>query len=328
MTLRLHKTGIEFPDGSWQYSAQSSPVFKNLLINGDMSVNQRNFSEQNVNVYSLDRWYVWGNLSGTSQGTTNGTKYFLRQSRASETWSGITQTVETKNMIHAIGHRLTLSFKLRVGSAFDGSIGINVRDRTDAEGQVITGTSTSLMGSGGYEINASNTSSEWQTYTMICDVPVSANAKAVGMTLQHTSSVLDVNNYYDITDVQLEISDGNDATDFEHLPYDVQLQRCERYYQPLYVNYGTIALCHNGTQACFTMPLRTAMRTTPSFIADTYDLSWAKWDGADKPTTSLSALINDNTTISFNVNGSEYSNGESIFYVSLSKKIGAVSSEL
>jgi hypothetical protein len=35
------------------------------------------------------------------------------------------------------------------------------------------------------------------------------------------------NNFY-ITGIQFEI--GDQATDFEHLPFDVQLQRCQRYY--------------------------------------------------------------------------------------------------
>ena len=40
-----------------------------------------------------------------------------------------------------------------------------------------------------------------------------------------------------ITGVQLEIGDA--ATDFEHVPYDVQLQRCSRYYHPL--SYGLLS---------------------------------------------------------------------------------------
>ena len=38
------------------------------------------------------------------------------------------------------------------------------------------------------------------------------------------------NNFY-LTGVQLEV--GDQATDFEHLPHDVQLQRCMRYYQKI-----------------------------------------------------------------------------------------------
>ena len=40
-----------------------------------------------------------------------------------------------------------------------------------------------------------------------------------------------------LTGVQLEIGDG--ASDFEHVPYDVQLQKCSRYYHPL--SYGLLS---------------------------------------------------------------------------------------
>ena len=44
------------------------------------------------------------------------------------------------------------------------------------------------------------------------------------------------NNFF-LTGVQLEV--GDQATDFEHLPHDVQLQRCSRYYHPL--SYGLLS---------------------------------------------------------------------------------------
>ena len=44
------------------------------------------------------------------------------------------------------------------------------------------------------------------------------------------------NNFY-ITGIQLEV--GDSASDFEHLPHDVQLQRCSRYYHPL--SYGLLS---------------------------------------------------------------------------------------
>ena len=44
-------------------------------------------------------------------------------------------------------------------------------------------------------------------------------------------------NDFFLTGVQLEIGDG--ASDFEHVPYDVQLQKCSRYYHPL--SYGLLS---------------------------------------------------------------------------------------
>ena len=57
------------------------------------------------------------------------------------------------------------------------------------------------------------------------------------------------NDFY-ITGIQLEV--GDKATDFEHLPYDVQLARCQRYYfqiTPAQYDPATIGAC-NGTDNC------------------------------------------------------------------------------
>ena len=74
------------------------------------------------------------------------------------------------------------------------------------------------------------------------------------------------NNFF-LTGVQLEV--GDQATNFEHLPFDVQLQRCQRYYQRLtgaYVQYGQIFNGHyngnNQLQGVYTYPVK--MRAGPS----------------------------------------------------------------
>jgi len=51
-------------------------------------------------------------------------------------------------------------------------------------------------------------------------------------------------NNFHITGVQLEI--GDQATDFEHLPHDVQLKRCQRYYQKLSGAYAANMFITNG----------------------------------------------------------------------------------
>ena len=74
-------------------------------------------------------------------------------------------------------------------------------------------------------------------------------------------------NNFHITGVQLEIGSG--ASDFEHLPHDVQLRRCKRYYQQItgsYAQYGQIMNGHyNGTsqfQGAYTYPVE--MRSSPT----------------------------------------------------------------
>ena len=90
-------------------------------------------------------------------------------------------------------------------------------------------------------------------------------------------------NFYDHTDnnffltgVQLEV--GDTATDFEHLPFDVQLQRCERYYENGYdtgyypaadVSYDNMAntfqaTCYNVDTLRCMIPFKTRKRSVPA----------------------------------------------------------------
>jgi hypothetical protein len=69
------------------------------------------------------------------------------------------------------------------------------------------------------------------------------------------------NEFY-LTGVQLEI--GDTATDFEHLPYDVQFQRCQRYFQT-YVDpplRGVINATNSVGRAAMILPV--CMRDTPA----------------------------------------------------------------
>ena len=77
---------------------------------------------------------------------------------------------------------------------------------------------------------------------------------------------------YEITGLQLEVGDA--ATNFEHLPFDIQLQRCQRYYlQPA---RGTLAgervifgLTYGGDgsdNVFFTFDFPVQMRDTPALV--------------------------------------------------------------
>ena len=77
------------------------------------------------------------------------------------------------------------------------------------------------------------------------------------------------NNFY-ITGVQLEA--GTTASDFEFLPVDVNLQRCQRYYQFIGgVNNATIAVgsSDSTTVSSFLINYMTTMRTSPTIAQST-----------------------------------------------------------
>jgi len=88
-------------------------------------------------------------------------------------------------------------------------------------------------------------------------------------TNQHNLLVNTSNNWF-VTGVQLEVGDA--ATDFEHLPVDVQLARCHRYYylltQPQTGNnepMGT-GIYYSSSQVNCHIPTKVPMRTSPSIV--------------------------------------------------------------
>jgi hypothetical protein len=70
-------------------------------------------------------------------------------------------------------------------------------------------------------------------------------------------------NYINFTGVQLEV--GTSASDFEFLPYDVNLNRCERYFQ---FWQGWMGMFTQTTQFASTGTFRTQMRSAPSASID------------------------------------------------------------
>jgi hypothetical protein len=95
------------------------------------------------------------------------------------------------------------------------------------------------------------------------------------------------NNFY-LTGVQLEA--GNDASDFEHLPFDVQLQRCRRYLQRVEAsgtNYGSFGVGANANTASSIghHMLSPNMRSVPTLITTGTAANYSIFNGS----TSLDA---------------------------------------
>ena len=92
--------------------------------------------------------------------------------------------------------------------------------------------------------------------------------RAAGQTVNIADST---SNTWQITGMQLEI--GTAASDFLHVPHDVNLQRCQRYYYRINPNgtSGSIgAAAYYTSSAVFTMlEFPTSMRTNPSLESAT-----------------------------------------------------------
>ena len=69
-----------------------------------------------------------------------------------------------------------------------------------------------------------------------------------GLAYQQTANITSsTSNDFYITGVQLEV--GEVATDFEHLPFDVQFHRCQRYFQKITHRYRIVTRWNNNSGA-------------------------------------------------------------------------------
>lgn len=103
-------------------------------------------------------------------------------------------------------------------------------------------------------------------------------------------------NYINITGVQLEVGEG--ASDFEFLPYDVQLARCERYYQKNRTSGGYSS--PSGNDVAFYIPLYPQMRATPNVGIISLSNKIGDYYSSDRTGTSLGSNFSNISNISYN----------------------------
>jgi len=289
------------------YITKNNPVhqpFRNLIINGDMSINQRNATINNgtnTNTYAVDRFHMFGavaNKMSGQQSTTAPTYFknsFLTTSLASTTTSagdayGVRHIIEGSNIVNlswgsASAKTVTLSFWVR--SSITGTYALALFNK-DAPNRSYVET---------YTINSADTF-EYKTITIEGDTAgtwLTTNGQGIqvwwdlgsGSNFNTTAGSwgggLDVRTsgssnwigtsgatFY-ITGVQLEA--GTSASDFEFLPRDVNLNRCHRYcYVPS--NEGTSGdgyvfawgYANTSSQGVYFMPLPTLMRSQPTLV--------------------------------------------------------------
>ena len=103
--------------------------FRNVLINGDMRINQRGGSYTLSGNYTLDRWYLGVNTSHTiSQSTSTPPavfQIFMRVQRTNgstnTTVPQIAQSLETSASIPLQGKVVTVSFYARAGANYSAA---------------------------------------------------------------------------------------------------------------------------------------------------------------------------------------------------------------
>jgi hypothetical protein len=284
-------TTLELPATSSTLATQNSLGVRNLIINGDMRIDQRNAgaSVTPTNAqYHIDRWRAY--LSQASkytvqQSTTapSGFNYSLLATSSSAYTVGasdyflLAQPIEGLNSAHLAwgtsdAKTVTLSFWVRssLTGTFGGAVGNAAGNRSypysytissadtwekktitiagDTSGTWVTTNASSVviywsLGSGS---SSSGTAGAWSGTYYDSVTGATSIVGTSGATLY-------------ITGVQLEVGT---ATPFEHRPYDMELARCQRYYQivpcNIYIGNG------NGYFWSTAINFPTTMRDDPS----------------------------------------------------------------
>ncbi len=274
--------------------------FRNLIINGDMRIDQRNAGASvtaNDYEYYADRWKFLAQANGkmSIQQVTDAPTGFSNSLLFTTTSAytppssavfAISQWIEGYNTAHlkfgtANAKTVTLSFwvKSSLTGTFGGALQNSAANRAypfeytissantweqktitvsgDTTGTWVgstNGTGLKVIFSLGSGATFSDTAGVWSgtsnIYSATGAVQVVATASAT----------------WNVTGIQLEVGEG--ASDFEFLPYDVQLARCQRYYwqgKELGLGYA-FAYAANSGNYIFTDLMRfpVTMRTTPT----------------------------------------------------------------
>ena len=299
-------TTLNLPATSSTLATQNSLGVRNLIINGDMRIDQRNAGASvilpsNTNYYTIDRFAFTINQASkmSAQQVTDAPTGFVNSLKVTTTsaytvtasdYFSVRQDIEGQNISHldwGSSNAKTVTLSFYVKSSLTGTFGGSLKNSAGTKAYPYT-----------YTIDSANT---WERKTITIEGEttgtwLTTNGRGimvyfglgVGSTFSGTSGSWASSNYlsatgatsvvgtsgatWQVTGVQLEV--GDTATPFEHRPYDMELARCQRYYYQINnsatTTDSTFALGNSGGGTNLfncTTPLPVTMRTTPSISA-------------------------------------------------------------
>jgi hypothetical protein len=337
--------------------------FRNIIINGDMSIAQRSTSVASISTvgyYTIDRFKLTDASSGTwtqsqstdvptGQGFATSLKMDCTTADASP-GSGdslvLQQLIEGQNLQYlkkgtSSAESTTLSFWVKSNKT--GTYICELRDvdnnRTISQSYTISSANTWEKKTITFAGDTTGALGNDNAESLRCNFYLNAGSNYTSGTLQTSwggrtdanRAVGQVNladstaNEWYITGVQLEV--GTSASDFEFLPYDVNLQRCQRYYQQLNQNgangWCTFSGVRNGGADVqnIGIPLPTPLRIGNPTITKSSSSLMQAWDvdgyhvtsgGGVGSMTIGSNSGNDTPYLMLNTNGFTGLNGGSI----------------
>ena len=245
--------------------------FKNLIINGDMRIDQRsNGGNRSISgggavyTYGVDRWFGYLNGgSGFMTQTLDSGLYYVRLFSSSFSNAILGQRIEAQNSAHLAGQTVTLSFRMASYTTSNVTWAVSYANTTDAFGTQASPTVTAIK-SGIVATTGSLTN-----YSVTFAVPAAATT---GLQILFTTpTALGV--VLSLTNVQLEL--GSNATPFERRPIGTELALCQRYYYRLRPDTSAttkavgFGWCTSTTTAFIQIRYPVPLRTNPSAIETT-----------------------------------------------------------
>ena len=205
--------------------------FKNRIINGQMTTDQRNAgSSQTITAaaalaYTVDRWYGYctgANVTGQQVAGANATQFRYRfTGAASVTAVGFGQRIEQKNSYDLAGSTATLSADLAISATLTTVTWTAYYATTTADtfGSLASPTVTSIA-TGTFTVTSTVTN-----FSTNISIPAAATT---GIQILFTVGALTAGLTWTIGNVQLEKS--STATSFDYRPYGTELALCQRYF--------------------------------------------------------------------------------------------------
>ena len=324
----------------------SGGSFRNLIINGDMRIDQRNAgaSVTPTNAqYHIDRWRAYLTQASkytVQQSTTapSGFNYSLLATSSSAYTVGasdyflLAQTIEGLNSAHlawgtSAAKTVTLSFWVRssLTGTFGGAVGNAAGNRSYPYSYTISSADTwekktiTISGDTSGTWVTTNASSVVIYWSLGSGSSSSGTAGAWSGTYYDsvtgaTSLVGTSGATFYITGVQLEVGEG--ASDFEFLPYDVQLQRCQRYYWRWTATRDLCSAMLASTVSAygvFAFPVK--MRANPSIATEATTDVRVSWSAGTSTTSGFAIDRNSDTSCLIRLTTSGLTTGQGAWYV-------------
>ena len=285
------------------FDSASTFGFKNRIINGLMTTDQRNaaasqtFTAAAALAYSVDRWYGYctgANVTGqqvAGSTTPSVTQFRYRfTGAASVTAVGFGQRIEQKNSYDLAGSTCTLSADLAISATLTTVTWTASYATTTADtfGSLASPTITQIA-TGTFTVSATVTN-----FTTNISVPAAATT---GIQILFTVGALTAGLTWTIGNVQLE--KGSTATSFDYRPYGTELELCQRYFEKSQQNAAglggntiyTASVTDQSNNAVYSWKFSIEKRTTPTMTAYQADGTAGSW-GYTRSGASGNATVN------------------------------------